>query len=54
MQFFAMAIREASVILVAETSKTFSSVQLVDTDMIQASVIWLQQYRFNDCSLIQW
>jgi hypothetical protein len=53
-QFLAIAIIEASDMEVNEACNLFNPVQLVATDMIQASVIWSQQYRFNDCSPIQW
>ena len=53
MQFLAMAIREASVILVSEISNSFNPVQFSEMEMILPSVIWSQPHRINNSSPVQ-
>ncbi len=53
-QYLAMAIREASVMLVYGIFNPFSPVHWVDIDMMLASDILLQSLRFNAWSAIQW
>jgi len=52
-QFFAMAIREASVILVYETSNFFNPIHFSEMEMILASDIFLQFSKCNDCNPVQ-
>jgi len=53
-QFLAMAIREASDMLVYEIFNFFNPVQFSEIEMILSSVIWRQSYRNNNCSPVQW
>ena len=52
-QFLAMAIREASVMLVQLPLNLFNPVQFSEMEMIQASVICSHHFRYNDCSPVQ-
>jgi hypothetical protein len=48
-----MAIKEASVMLVYETSNSFNPVQFSEMEMMLASVILQQKLRHNDSSPVQ-
>ena len=54
MQFLAMAIREASVMEVSETTNLVNPVQFLDIGMMLASVTWLQYSSCNDCNPVLW
>jgi len=53
-QFLAMAIGEASVMEVKETSNLFNPVQFSEMGMILVSVISVHHRRLKDCSPVQW